>query len=226
MSLEILNSEVSREVISKGWSTDQKYRITDQQGNKYLLRISDLNRQAAKTFEFQMMRELFALGIPMPQPLEFGVCDQGVYSIQAWIKGQNLEEVLPSLTIAEQYALGLEAGENLQRIHMVQLSVKVADWERYYNRKIDNKMSQYVSCALKYPNGDAFIDYIQAYRQLLKDRPQSLHHGDYHIGNMMFTDAGQLYIIDFDRMDIGDPWEEFNRIVWCAQKSPLLRAVW
>ena len=31
---------------------------------------------------------------------------------------------------------------------------------------------------------------------------------------------GKLFIIDFDRHDIGDPWEEFNRIVWCAQLSP------
>lgn len=31
----------------------------------------------------------------------------------------------------------------------------------------------------------------------------------------------QLYIIDFNRNDFGDPWEEFNRIVWCAQAAPL-----
>lgn len=24
----------------------------------------------------------------------------------------------------------------------------------------------------------------------------------------------------FNRSDYGDPWEEFNRIVWCAQMSP------
>ena len=27
-------------------------------------------------------------------------------------------------------------------------------------------------------------------------------------------------VIDFDKDDFGDPWEEFNRIVWCAQASP------
>ena len=26
-------------------------------------------------------------------------------------------------------------------------------------------------------------------------------------------------MIDFDRFDFGDPWEEFNRIVWSAQVS-------
>lgn len=37
----------------------------------------------------------------------------------------------------------------------------------------------------------------------------------------MIDRNGKLQIIDFDRYDFGDPWEEFNRIVWCAQKSPL-----
>lgn len=31
---------------------------------------------------------------------------------------------------------------------------------------------------------------------------------------------GKIFIIDFDRYDFGDPWEEFNRIVWCAQAAP------
>ena len=35
----------------------------------------------------------------------------------------------------------------------------------------------------------------------------------------MLDRNGKLYIIDFNRNDYGDPWEEFNRIIWCAQKS-------
>ena len=38
---------------------------------------------------------------------------------------------------------------------------------------------------------------------------------------MMIDRGGQLHVIDFNRNDYGDPWEEFNRIVWCAQKAPL-----
>jgi aminoglycoside phosphotransferase (APT) family kinase protein len=37
---------------------------------------------------------------------------------------------------------------------------------------------------------------------------------------MMIDAQGTLTIIDFDRDDYGDPWEEFNRIVWCAQVAP------
>ena len=74
---------------------------------------------------------------------------------------------------------------------------------------------------MTYENGQAFIDYINDNRHLLKGRPQTYQHGDYHIGNMMIGRDGKLYIIDFNRNDYGDPWEEFNRIVWGAQKSPL-----
>lgn len=79
----------------------------------------------------------------------------------------------------------------------------------------------YEKCPVKYENGQAFINYINAHRHLLHGRPRSFQHGDYHIGNMMIGSDKQLYIIDFDRYDFGDLWEEFNRIVWCAQAAPL-----
>ena len=34
-----------------------------------------------------------------------------------------------------------------------------------------------------------------------------------------FADKMVSYIIDFNRLDYGDPWEEFNRIVWCGAVS-------
>ena len=79
----------------------------------------------------------------------------------------------------------------------------------------------YTDCQIKFNNGQAFIHFINANRHLLKNRPQSYQHGDFHIGNMMIDYTGRLKVIDFNRNDFGDPWEEFNRIVWCAQKSPL-----
>ena len=37
----------------------------------------------------------------------------------------------------------------------------------------------------------------------------------------MMMENGNIVIIDFDRYDFGDPWEEFNRITWCAQTAPV-----
>ena len=71
----------------------------------------------------------------------------------------------------------------------------------------------------KIDGGEAMIAYLQEHRSLLAGRPQCFQHGDYHVGNLMLEN-GRLVVIDFNRFDFGDPWEEFNRIVWCAQASP------
>ncbi len=86
--------------------------------------------------------------------------------------------------------------------------------------KLMTKSKNTKECPVQYENGQIFIDYLNANRKLLKDRPQVFQHGDYHIGNFMIGEDCKIYIIDFDRFDIGDPWEEFNRIVWSAQVSP------
>ena len=85
---------------------------------------------------------------------------------------------------------------------------------------MDRKIAGYLACPIKAEGGERFIEYISSHRHLLKNRPQTFQHGDYHIGNMMIGNDGKLFVIDFNRFDFGDPWEEFNRIVWCAQKAP------
>lgn len=212
---------ITKQPVNKGWSGDKKYCVTDENGERYLLRISDMDQYDAKQSEFNRMKQVAALGVPMCLPIEFGTCAEGVYSVQSWIDGRDAEEVIPALSDTEQYAYGLEAGRILKKIHSIPAPDTQEDWEIRFNRKMDGKIKKYKECPIQYENGQAFIDYIGENRHLLKDRPQVYQHGDYHIGNMMIDQSGQLCIIDFNRNDYGDPWEEFNRIVWCAQKSPL-----
>ena len=212
---------LTKNLIDKGWSRDKKYCVTDENGTRYLLRVSDISEYDAKKAEFEMMRQVSALGVPMCQPIEFGVCDEGVFSLQSWIDGDDAEEIIPALSDTEQYVYGLEAGRILKKIHSIPAPAMKEDWEARFNRKMDYKIQKYNECPIKYENGQAFIDYINENRRLLKNRPQSYQHGDYHIGNMIIGSDKKLYIIDFNRNDFGDPWEEFNRIVWGAQKSSL-----
>lgn len=211
---------ILKEPIEKGWSEDKKYCVTDENGTRYLLRVSDIGQYDSKQAEFNMMKQVVSLGIPMCEPIEFGICKEGVYSVQSWIDGVNAEDVIADYPDTEQYAYGLEAGRILRKIHSIPAPAAQEDWEKRFNRKMDYKIKKYIECPVKYEGGQAFIDYINENRDLLKNRPQVYQHGDYHIGNMMIDCRGQLYIIDFNRNDYGDPWEDFNRIVWCAQKAP------
>ena len=212
---------IHKNLIEKGWSGDQKYCATTANGAKYLLRISPIDRLERKRREYENMCKVAQLGISMCLPVEFGVCPEGVYSIQSWIDGVDAEEAIMAMGTEEQYRYGLEAGRILAKIHTVPAPEDAPIWENRFNAKIDRKIAMYENCKLKYERGsDAFLKYIAENRHLLKNRPQSYQHGDYHIGNMMIDSDGVLTIIDFDRDDYGDPWEEFNRIVWCAQAAP------
>ncbi len=72
---------VTKTPINKGWSDDRKYCVTDKNGKKYLLRVSDLSTLGAKRFEFDMMQTVAALGVSMCMPLELYTCDEGVHFI-------------------------------------------------------------------------------------------------------------------------------------------------
>ena len=212
---------VTKEPINKGWSSDKKYCVTDENGTRYLLRVSDIAQHDTKQSEFNMMKQVASFGVPMCQPIEFGVCDEGVYSIQSWIDGEDAEEIIPVLSDTEQYVYGLEAGRILKRIHSIPAPATQEDWEVWFNRKMDYKIKKYGECPIKYENGQAFIDYINENRHLLKGRPQTYQHGDYHIGNMMIGRDGKLYIIDFNRNDYGDPWEDIKAITWDVEASQM-----
>ena len=176
---------VTKEPINKGWSSDKKYCVTDENGTRYLLRVSDIAQHDTKQSEFNMMKQVASFGVPMCQPIEFGTCEDGVYSIQSWIDGEDAGQVMSGYSDTEQYVYGLEAGRILRKIHSIPAPATQEDWEIRFNRKMDYKIKKYGECPIKYENGQAFIDYINENRHFLKDRPQVYQHGDYHIGNMM-----------------------------------------
>ena len=207
------------EPITKGWSEDKKYCVTTEEGTKYLLRITPISRYETRKSLFAMLERVAALDIPMCVPVEFGTCYKGVYSLQSWIDGEDLEAVLPLLSETEQYVLGFKSGEIARKMHTIPAPKTQEDWASRFNRKTDMKIQKYHECGLRFEGDDYVIAYIERNRHLLDNRPQCFQHGDYHVGNMML-ESGELKIIDFDRYDFGDPWEEFNRIVWSATASP------
>ena len=211
---------ISKELINKGWSCDKKYCVTTTDGVKYLLRVTPKEKSANRAEMFRMQQQVAALGVPMCRPIEIGSCDEGLYTVQTWVDGKDAEEIIPHLNNSEQYAYGLEAGRILKVIHSIPAPENQPDWEQRFNAKIDRKIEMYNDCHVKFEGAEDIMAYIESNRFLLSNRRQSYQHGDYHIGNMMI-EKNKIVIIDFDRYDFGDPWEEFNRIVWCAQASPI-----
>lgn len=209
--------------INKGWSDDKKFYIKTSGGKQLLLRLSDISQYEKKKREFESLRLLMNMDILFTQPIDFGICNNGqsVYSLLTWIDGKDAEIILPKLDDKEQYMFGIKAGMDLKQIHSIPAPKDQPDWAERFNRKTDKKIVMYKACNIHFQNDDKLIDYIEQNRSLLINRPQSFQHGDYHVGNMIIAPKGELGIIDFNRMDYGDPWEEFNRITWCAEISPM-----
>ncbi|MBQ7373554.1 MAG: phosphotransferase [Clostridia bacterium] len=215
----IFSNIVKKEQIEKGWSGDKKYKVVTTDEKTYFLRITPKSKVSFCREIFDLQLRLCVLGIPMPKPYEIDECSEGIYTIYQYLDGVDAEDKIKSLPESEQYAYGKTAGEILKVIHTVPAPDNAQNWESRFNAKINRKIKLYEDCPIKFKGAQFTIDYINANRQLLKERPQCFQHGDYHVGNMMI-EHDKLFVIDFDRLDYGDPWEEFNRIVWCAQASP------
>ena len=210
------------EPVEKGWSGEKKYYVETNQGAKLLLRLAPAHELGRKQLEYALMEQAFSLGVAMSQPLQVGLCQggQSVYSLYTWCEGEDSEVVLPGLAKQKQYHLGIHAGQMLRRLHSIPAPGGSRAWEERFGQKVDRKIDLYNACELSFVGDQEIIRYLEENRHLLKGRPQSFQHGDYHVGNMVVTLAGDLSIIDFNRFDFGDPWEEFNRIVFSAAASP------
>lgn len=84
------------EPIGKGLSGDEKFAVETADGRKFLLRISDISQYERKKTMFDMMARVAALGVPMPNPVDFGTCNEGrsVYQLLTWCEGEELEPIL------------------------------------------------------------------------------------------------------------------------------------
>lgn len=212
--MSVFGAIVSREPIDRGWSADRKYKVMTAEGKRYYLRISPMEQLQNRKLQFSHMEQVRDLGIRVCEPVEFGVCDEDCYTLLGWVDGKDAEPVLPGLSGQKRYALGMEAGEMLRAIHGLPAPFAAAPWAERWGRKLDTKLAAYEACPLKYEKGELYLDLLRRERHLVEDRPTVWQHGDFHCGNLMLDEALRLWVIDFDREDIGDPWYEFNRIIW------------
>ncbi|MEO0341759.1 MAG: phosphotransferase, partial [Bacteroidota bacterium] len=209
--------------IEEGWSHDLKYFLQDKEENKYLLRVSKLGDFIEQASLYQSFQNLPTHPDLLPSLISQGQFSSYTYRLFSWLEGLPALEKIEQFAPKKQYSLGLQAGQLLKVIHTASISEKNLDhWLAFYQNKIDRKIELYANCSLKYKKGEAILDFIKNTRHLLTDHKQCFLHGDYHIGNMLITPNEKIAIIDFNRLEYGDPWSEFNRINWTAQASPAM----
>lgn len=203
----------SVDIISKGWSSDKKYLVKTKTGELLLLRTSDIERYDAKKKEYEIITKYSRLGIRMSMPIEFGTCNEGknVYMLLTWMEGKDLEEILPDLPEEKQYQLGREAGVILKKIHSIQVEEEDIPVETKKPKKL-LQLSRYEESKVRIPGDEIAIKYVKDnIDQIWRKRPAYLH-GDFHPGNLIYMNDGAIGVIDFNRWEVGDPYEEFYKL--------------
>lgn len=213
------------EIITKGLSGNEKYRIKTADGEQLLLRIGDITEYERTKTEYDMLKIASALDIQMSRPVDFGVCDNGknVYQLLTWVEGVDAESLLPSLTEAEQFALGIKSGELLKKIHGIPAPEGTEDWAARHHRKLQRWLDEYSSKAAAHSaTGDMLVDYLNKNRALLAACPQTFIHGDFNTENIICLPNGEVGAIDFNSFNTpyGDPWFDINAVAWTPTMFP------
>jgi aminoglycoside phosphotransferase (APT) family kinase protein len=216
----IFKRKTTRTPLNKGWSNDRKTIVSTSEG-KVLLRVLAKDKFNRKINELHYLSTLDLADVRFSEPISVELKNDQVHYTTTYIEGMDLEAVIETLSESEQIRLGHQAGRVLKEIH---IQIKVNDdksWEMRFSDKLDRKIASYEKTGFHFDHDKVLIEQLLRLKPYLKGRPMCFQHGDYHIGNFLLCEDGNLAILDFDRWDIGDPWEEFNRIVWCREKSPL-----
>ncbi|MCU9614624.1 aminoglycoside phosphotransferase family protein [Caldibacillus lycopersici] len=213
---EIPNSERWRKIehVHKGWSNDEKYFVVDEQGNRLLLRIAEARVKNSKQAELEMIRLCNQFTFPMSRVIDFGTCqnEDYVYMLLTWVDGAPLEDCIHSLSETKQYELGIEAGSYLKQIHSLPVTKDVSDWEKKMQQKIMKRIEEYVYSPYTVEGDAVVVDFVTEHLHLLKGVRKVYQHGDFHIGNLVYTVDRKIGVIDFNRCDIGDYVEEFYKV--------------
>ncbi len=205
---------LSCEKITKGWSSDEKYKIVTNDGRTLLLRISDISSYESKKKEYEIVEKYSKLGFAMSMPVDFGICNGGksYYMLLTFVEGVDLEEALPRLTEKEQYLLGREAGKILKKIHSIPLDDCDIPKETKKPKKLW-QLSRYEETPhLRVENDESVIAFVKNNIDLIWREKPVYQHGDFHPGNLIYMNDGKIGVIDFNRWEIGDPYEEFYKL--------------
>ncbi|MDT3425572.1 aminoglycoside phosphotransferase (APT) family kinase protein [Paenibacillus forsythiae] len=209
-SVPFVRSGASILPIDKGYSGDQKYRVI-QNGSSYLLRIFDVGLYRNKLAEFEVLKTMEAYGVRCSRPLEIGILpDTGLgYHVLTYIEGDDAADQLPLYSADVQYRIGWEAGNELRTIHQYKAPGGISPWAERKTAKHRRYMGEYHRLGLCIPGGAKVMEFIEGRLALMKEAPNRLQHDDFHTGNLIVRDKRLAGVIDFNRMDFGDPVHEF-----------------
>ncbi|KAA0550062.1 aminoglycoside phosphotransferase family protein [Bacillus sp. BGMRC 2118] len=204
---------INIERVHKGYSNDEKYKVSLMDGSNLLVRMSSPETYKRKKEEFYILKTVYQLGVNCSKPLHLHVLPNGsICMVLGFIEGVDGEEFLREHSTDSQYKMGIEAGKQLKAMHAIPAPIHYQNW---YEQKWKKHMSYYEAykcCGFVFEQAEDIQRFIEGNIHLLKQRPSTFQHDDFHPGNLIFNEDGYGGVIDFNRYDWGDPYHDFYKI--------------
>ncbi|MFE5317876.1 aminoglycoside phosphotransferase family protein [Paenibacillus sp. NPDC056579] len=200
-------------LIDKGYSSDRKYRVSLSEQH-FLLRVFAAKSSESKRREYDVLAMMEEYGVRCSKPLEFGQLPEAEigYMLLSYVEGVDASEELPHYSDSVQYQIGLEAGKELWKMHQLQAPRHAPDWYESKVSKYRRYSEQYKACGVRIRDDHKMISFIDEHLELMKNRPNSFQHDDFHLSNLIVKEGRLAGVIDFNRYDWGDPVHEFLKI--------------
>ncbi|WP_339228850.1 aminoglycoside phosphotransferase family protein [Oceanobacillus sp. FSL K6-2867] len=202
--------------VTKGFSYDKKFMID----NQYLLRVFQRKAIKNRKAEYITLSKLSAYSNAIPETIEFGVIKNTnlAYMILTYLPGTDAEIALKNLTNDEQYKAGVLAGKELKKLHCLSAPSDYPSWYSTKKQKSDRYLLELQNINVDKRIKKRLETYIQDNEMLLKGRPNTFQHDDFHPSNILIHNRNFSGIIDFGRMDWGDPIHDLQKLGFFSKR--------
>ena len=192
------------------YTDSPKYTARDESGVS-IIHTAPLALFERKKREFELLRQLYQDGLPVPEPLNLkqipsaDVC----YSRYRFLTGATIQACLP-LSRDKAYRLGHQTGRLLQRIHQHEVP-RAKEWAVRCLEKHKRYVALY-QAEKPLTDNQIILSFIERNIGLIEGRPNRLQHDDVHLGNLITDGEHLVGLIDFSNHDVGDPWHDFVKM--------------
>ena len=74
------------------------------------------------------------------------------------------------------------------------------------------QLEQYENSNVRMINDEAAVKFVKQNIQKIGKLAPVYLHKDFHSGNLIYTNNGEIGVIDFNRWEVGDPYEDFYKL--------------
>lgn len=114
-----------------------------------------------------------------------------------WVEGRTLESILSQVSDQEAYNLGVRSAQLLNNIHKIGKAVlEDCVTEAFFDQQVMNYRD--------YFSQDTLYRFVYDNKMLLLYAPDATFlHSDYHVGNIILSDYGNLVLVDLEKCETG-----------------------